>query len=124
MKSFKGDCSFSTWIYRIAYNTAVSYTRKTKYEYLAIEEEQLSNVSEDEVNESLGLIRNNEQIERLEKALGKIPADERALILLFYMQEKSMDEISVISGLTLSNVKTRMHRVRKKLFVLLKEMED
>lgn len=124
LKSFKGDCSFSTWIYRIAYNTAVSYTRKTKYEYLAIEEEQLSNVSEDEVNESLGLLRNNEQIERLEKALGKIPADERALILLFYMQEKSMDEISVISGLTLSNVKTRMHRVRKKLFVLLKEMED
>ena len=67
-----------------------------------------------------GLIRNNEQIERLEKALGKIPADERALILLFYMQEKSMDEISVISGLTLSNVKTRMHRVRKKIICVIK----
>lgn len=124
LQAFKGDCSFSTWIYRIAYNTAISHTRKTRYEFLAIEDDQLSNVSEDEVAATLGLVQNNEQVERLEKALDAIPADERALVLLFYMEEKSVDEVATITGLTSSNVKTKLHRTRKKLFVLLKEMED
>lgn len=43
LSSFKGDCSFSTWIYRIAYNTAISEVRKKKYEFLAIEETQIEN---------------------------------------------------------------------------------
>ena len=124
LQAFKGDCSFSTWIYRIAYNTAVSHTRKIRYEFLAIEDNQLSNVSEEEVSEMLGQVQNDEQIERLERALDAIPADERAIVLLFYMQEKSVDEVSVITGLTPSNVKTKLHRTRKKLFLLLKEMED
>ena len=38
LSSFKGECSFSTWIYRIAYNTAISETRKKRHEFLAIEE--------------------------------------------------------------------------------------
>ena len=37
LASFKGDCSFSTWIYRIAYNTAISSVRKKRYEFLPIE---------------------------------------------------------------------------------------
>ena len=41
LASFKGDCSFSTWIYRIAYNTAISSVRKKRYEFLAIEETTL-----------------------------------------------------------------------------------
>ena len=47
LASFKGDCSFSTWIYRIAYNTAISSVRKKRYEFLAIEETTLENVSEE-----------------------------------------------------------------------------
>ena len=49
LASFKGDCSFSTWIYRIAYNTAISSVRKKRYEFLAIEETTLENVSEEEI---------------------------------------------------------------------------
>ena len=51
LASFKGDCSFSTWIYRIAYNTAISSVRKKRYEFLAIEETTLENVSEEEVTD-------------------------------------------------------------------------
>lgn len=123
ISSFKGDSSFSTWIYRIAYNTAISATRKRKMEYLAFEEAQIDNVSEEEVENLMGKMDTSEQVERLEKAIEQLSPDDRAIILLFYIQEKTVEDLVTITGLTTSNVKTKLFRVRKKLFVLLKEME-
>lgn len=120
---FKGDSTFSTWIYRIAYNTAISATRKKKCEFLAIEETVLSNVSEEKVTEAMGRTSSSEQVDRLEKALLQLPPDERTIILLYYIEQKNVEEISTIAGLTTSNVKTKLHRIRKKLFVLLNEKE-
>ena len=124
LSSFKGDCGFSTWVYRIAYNTAISSVRKKKYEFLAIEETTLTNISEEEVCEMLGRTDTSGQIQRLDTALELLPPDERALILLFYMKEKTVEELAAITGLTASNVKVKLHRIRKKLFVLLKGMEN
>ncbi|WP_297903652.1 RNA polymerase sigma factor [uncultured Parabacteroides sp.] len=123
LSSFKGDCSFSTWIYRIAYNTAISSVRKKRHEFLTIEEATLENVSEEEVANLLGQTEVAEQTQRLETALGQLPPDERALILLFYWQEKSIEELASITGLTASNIKVKLHRIRKKLFALLKRMD-
>jgi len=124
LSSFKGDSSFSTWIYRIAYNTAISETRKRKQEFLAIEEAQISNVSEEEVADALGHLDNSEQVAQLEAALRLLPEDDRFIILLYYMQEKTVEEVAGITGLTVSNVKTKLHRIRKKLFVLLNKTEE
>ena len=124
LPSFKADCSFSTWTYRIAYNTAISELRKKKQEFVAIEESQISNVSEEEVSELLGNTTVTDQLDKLETALTLLPPDERALILLFYMKEKTVDELTVITGLSTSNIKVKLHRIRKKLFVLIKGMED
>lgn len=124
LSSFKGDCGFSTWIYRIAYNTAISELRRKRQEFVAIEESQISNVSEEEVSEMLGRTSTTEQLDKLEAALEQLPPDERALILLFYMKEKTVDELTVITGLGASNIKVKLHRIRKKLFVLIKGMEE
>lgn len=121
LASFKGDCSFSTWIYRIAYNTAISSVRKKRYEFLAIEETTLENVSEEEVTNLFGQTESTEQVQRLEVALEQLLPDERALILLFYWKEKTIEELVSITGLTASNIKVKLHRIRKKLFVLLNE---
>ncbi|MCI7782133.1 MAG: sigma-70 region 4 domain-containing protein, partial [Parabacteroides sp.] len=59
-----------------------------------------------------------------ETALGLLPADDRALILLFYWQLKTIEELAEITGQKPTNVKVRLHRIRKKLYVILKEMED
>ena len=107
LASFKGDCSFSTWIYRIAYNTAISSVRKKRYEFLAIEETTLENVSEEEIT----------------NLFGQTESTERALILLFYWKEKTIEELVSITGLTASNIKVKLHRIRKKLFVLLNGMD-
>jgi len=124
LNSFKRESKFSTWLYRIAYNTAISETRKRKQEVLSFDESRITNVSEEDVNNVIGNIDNTEQIEMLETALMILPTEERALILLFYMQEKSVEEIAEISGLSISNVKTRLFRIRKKLYVLLTKKED
>lgn len=124
LAAFKGDCSFSTWIYKIAYNIAISATRKKKQEFLFIEEDMLANVSEQAVADALGRTSNEEQLAMLDKAMEKLLPDERGLILLFYQKEKTIEEIASISGLSESNVKTKLHRIRRKLFVLLKKMEE
>jgi RNA polymerase sigma-70 factor (ECF subfamily) len=123
LNSFNGDSSFSTWIYRIAYNTAISYTRKKKQECLAIEEAVIANVTEEEVADALGQTDAGRQMEILDNALGQLPIDERTMILLFYMEGRSIDEIASITAFSVSNVKTKLHRIRKKLFVLMKETE-
>lgn len=73
LSSFKGDCSFSTWIYRIAYNTAISELRRKRQEFVAIEESLISNVSEEEVSEMLGRSSTTEQLDKLEAALEQLP---------------------------------------------------
>ena len=125
LDSFHGNSSFSTWLYRIAYNTAISALRKQKQEWLSIEEGTFDNLAEEEAEDALEQSSREEQIERLEQALEQLPPDERALILLFYQQKKCVDEIAVITGLTASNVKTKLHRIRKKLLVrMLKIKKD
>lgn len=124
LSSFRGDCSLSTWIYKIAYNSVISYTRKKRQEFVAIEEIQINNVSEEEITKIVGYDNHSVQLEKLETALTQLPPDERAIILLFYWKEKSIEEIVNITGLSSSNVKTKLYRIRKKLFVLIKRMEE
>ena len=77
-KGVRNKDYLSTWIYRIAYNTAISSVRKKRYEFLAIEETTLENVSEEEVTNLFGQTESTEQVQRLEVALEQLLPDERA----------------------------------------------
>ena len=59
----------------------------------------------------------------LNSAIEKLNSDERALITLFYYEEKTLNEIALILGLTESNAKVNLHRVSKKIYVLIKQEE-
>jgi RNA polymerase sigma-70 factor (ECF subfamily) len=121
LSTFQGNSSLSTWIYRIAYNTVVSATRKQRAEWVSIEDMPTVDRAEEDAEDEVERLNGDEQLERLHQALTRLAPDDRALILLFYMQEKTMDEISAITRLSLPNVKTKMHRIRKKLLVLMTE---
>ena len=121
ISSFKQDSSFSTWIYRIAYNTAITFVRKKKYQFMSIDEMQLSDISEEGIDEALYHVSKEEQLQCLERALTKLSAEDCGIITLFYLKEKSIEEVSAITQLTVANVKTKLFRIRKKLYILLKE---
>lgn len=119
LSNYKGECRFSTWIYRIAYNTAISATRKRKQEFLYIEENTINNVSDEVANSVLASAEDEEQMDRLSKAVDQLNGEEKALITLFYYEEKSVEEIAEVTKLSVNNVKVRLHRTRKKIYVLM-----
>ncbi|MDR0686002.1 MAG: RNA polymerase sigma factor [Dysgonamonadaceae bacterium] len=123
LSSFRGDCSFSTWVYRIAYNVAISATRRKKTEYLTVDETQLADLPDDRDETTLEHADTEERLVHLNRALEQLSPEERAMIILFYKDDKSLKEITVITGLTEANVKIKLFRIRKKLLGMIKIME-
>ena len=122
LSSFKAESNFSTWIYRIAYNTAISATGKKKYDIFAMDEMLLANISDEQVDFILN-DDNEQRIGELNRAIDKLEVDEKALITLFYLEEKPVNEIALILGITESNTKVKLRRIRKKLYLLIKQEE-
>ena len=122
LSSFKAESSFSTWIYRIATNVAISAVRKKKNDIIRLDESVFFNLSESQVDEALE-DESEEQLQRLQRAMEKLEADERALITLYYMEEKPLSEVAFILGMTEGNAKVKLHRIRKKLYIFIKDQE-
>ena len=122
LSSFKAESSFSTWIYRIATNLAISAVRKKRNDVLRLEDSVFANLSDTQVDEALE-DESEEQMERLQQAMNQLEADERALITLYYLEEKPLVEVAFILGITEGNAKVKLHRIRKKLYVLIKNQE-
>lgn len=78
----------------------------------------LANISDEQIDDTLN-DESEEQIAKLNKAMKKLDADEWAVITLFYMEDKPVSEIALILGMTESNTKVKLHRIRKKLYVLI-----
>ena len=116
LSTFERKSKFSTWLYRIAYNAAISKIWKKKVEMVAIEETVITNYSTDEIGRNLNELEENDRQLILEKALQHLPEQDNLLITLFYKNETSVEDISDITGLSVSNVKVRLHRIRKKLY--------
>ena len=122
LSSFKAESSFSTWIYRIATNLAISAVRKKRNDVLRLDDSVFANLSDTQVDEALE-DDSEEQMECLQQAMNQLEADERALITLYYLEEKPLAEVAFILGMTEGNAKVKLHRIRKKLYVLIKNQE-
>lgn len=121
LDGFKGDCSFSTWLYRIAYNTAISASRKKKLVGPAIDEKLIETVADEDVDSLFGGNEKENLLQELELAITKLLPDEQVLLTLYYNENKTMAEMALILGVTADNVKIRLYRTRKKLFVLISQ---
>jgi len=102
--SFRGDSKYSTWIYRIALNTCVSFFRRGRKNIAYVD------IKVDIPEE----VENNEQIQELYKLINRLGKIERALVLL-YLDDKSYKEIAEITGLSVTNVATKLSRIKDKL---------
>ncbi|WP_280744694.1 MULTISPECIES: sigma-70 family RNA polymerase sigma factor [unclassified Parabacteroides] len=104
---FRSESSFSTWIYRIALNTCISGLRKVMKKPESIPVSALQEVLVEPENIS-------EQLKEMYRLIHQLKTMERAIVLL-YLEEKSYQEIADITGLTVSNVATKLKRSKQKL---------
>jgi len=122
LAGFRKESSFPTWLYRIAYNESISKVRKNRIKTLDLEEEIMEIIPDEEVEEEIAGLDEQEQKQVIIKILDKLPEIDRVLVTLFYLNNQPITEISEVTGLGESNVKVRLHRVRKKIYLELQEL--
>lgn len=111
-KNFRNESKFSTWLYRVALNTAISYFRKEKnkpqFELTSQFPEQ-----EDEKD-------NQEQASAMYRSIALLSKIDKALIML-YLEDYNYDEIGNMLGITANNVAVKINRIKTKLKELTKK---
>jgi RNA polymerase sigma factor (sigma-70 family) len=121
--SFKRESSFSTWLYRIVYNTAISYVRLKKRDLLSLEDFPADAI------DFIGTGASEEEAEieyrksLLNFAFQKISEEDRSLITLHYYEEMSTEEISDVTGISKTNIKVKLFRARQKMFQVIENAE-
>lgn len=107
---FRGDSKFSTWMYRVGLNTAITLYRKSKRSLKTYELEPLQfKLKSEEYDDT-----EEEQLKSLYKAVHELNDIEKALVLL-YLEDKDYREISETLGITEVNARVKMNRVKTKL---------
>lgn len=121
LSKFKGDSKFSTWIYKIAYNTCLDRLKKNKKEDLNISIDEFSAHLIKTMDNALSVLEDKERKQTIQNCLNLLPGDENFLLTLFYFEEQSLEEIGKIMSINANNVKVKLFRSRQKLAVILKK---
>lgn len=125
--TFKGDSEFSTWLYRIAKNTALDFVRKSKQNTVSIDSSGEESEGFDIPDESIGSspekkALQKEKTELLHKAIRNLSDEHREIIILRDLNDYSYEDIAQRLGIEPGTVKSRLHRARESLRkILLKE---
>jgi RNA polymerase sigma factor (sigma-70 family) len=116
LPGFRNDSSITTWMYRIALNTAISNYRKEKKHLREPLSEATFHLPDPDA------WPDNEPVQILYKAIEQLTDVEKAIILL-YLEEKTYDEIAFVVGITRTNVGVKITRIKTKLEKILNTLE-
>lgn len=115
-RTYRSESKFSTWLYRVALNTAISSVRKERRQVETVQLDQVEHfVARDSEREG--------KTRMLFKAVSQLNKVDRAIILL-WLEEKEYNEISEVMGISQSAVSVRLVRIREKLKLIMKNLED
>jgi RNA polymerase sigma-70 factor (ECF subfamily) len=123
IQKFRGDSTFSTWIYRITVNTAWTLRKKAKKHYSLNIEETQEPVVIDEKKDPEFLAINSDLSSVLRKALDQIPVDQRIIVELKNIEGRSHKEIAEYLDISVTAAKVRLHRAHQKLRNILEEID-
>lgn len=121
LSSFNGKSSFYTWLCRIAYHETLNHLKRKKIHWMNIDEVSFSKdvLLDDELSTG-----DAERIVLMEEAINNITPDERMLIHLYYYEDVPLREIAFIMDVEPKTLATRLHRIRKKLWLMIKQREN
>ncbi len=120
LKNFKRESKFSTWIYKITYNTCLDRLKKSKKLNTTVYIEDFNGHQITEIENVLGNIDEKEKNQKIQECLSLLPSKEAFLLTLYYFDDQSTEEIAKIIDCNANNVKIRLFRSRKKLASILK----
>jgi RNA polymerase sigma-70 factor (ECF subfamily) len=115
LESFRGDSAISTWVYRVAVNTSLSYTGKAYRRMKLMVNDGTQNLNSvlDEENLKEKLEQEN-RFDQLQTELNQLSVIDKALVSLM-LEGLTMKEIAEVIGITEPNVKVKIHRVKAQL---------
>ena len=122
LKEFKFESKFSTWLYRITYNGAISKLRKKQIEVANIDDSVLPVEEVVTTFNGINVLTKEEQKFYVSKAINNVKEDDAFVITMYYLEEYSIEEICEMTNLSASNVKVKLHRARKRFYDELKVM--
>jgi len=106
--NFRGDAKFSTWLYRVALNTAITFFRKDKKK----PDIYSTDTMPEKVEENTDPVE--EQVKAMYAAIGELSKIDKALVML-YLEDYSYQEIGEMMGITANNVAVKMNRIKVRL---------
>lgn len=121
LPGFRLDSAFSTWFYRILYNTCISKIRKDRYITGFEPEDAVWNDLGDD-NDAIGRLNLEDMRMLLKEAYEVLNPDEIFLTEQFYREECSIEELAGMTGLSQSNVKVKLFRARQKMHAQIKSV--
>ena len=124
LDKFKGESKFSTWIYRVAYNTCLDRLKKNKRQQYTVEINEYTEHQVKTLDNALDKIETKEREQTIQDCLALLPSEDSFLLTLYYFEELSLEEIGKIVDLKPNNVKVKLFRSRKKLATLLRKKLD
>lgn len=121
LAKFKGEAKFSSWIYRIAYNTSLDKLKSIKRH-----SDSLSSINIDEyefadMDSTMDILENNEFNSQIKSSIKKLDKEEAFILTLYYYEDMSMQEIADITGHKANSIKVKIHRSRQKLMIILRK---
>lgn len=124
LDKFKGDSKFSTWIYRVAYNTCLDRLKKNKRYEGTVTIDEYTEHQVKTLDNALDMLEAQERKVAIKKCIDTLPSDDSFLLTLYYYEELSLEEIAKVIGIKPNNVKIKLFRSRKKLATVLKAQLD
>ncbi len=112
LPQFNKESKFTTWFYRIVFNTALMFKRKNRIQTDDIEASQSAQAASADTSDE---IKSAEQKRYIQKALNHLSPDDVTMITLFYLKEQSLEEIAQIVGISADTAKVKLCRARKRL---------
>ena len=110
LKNFNREAKFSTWLYRIVFNTGISYKRKNRHQFQGFENTVLA--YEQGADDDL---HRDEKQHFILMAMEKLNEADRLAIQLYYIKEFSLEETAEMMGQNENTIKVRVHRARQRL---------
>lgn len=113
--TFRGEASFSTWIYHIAYNACIDFLKKEQKKKKQITHDAVLSDTENIEDEIEDIEIKEMRLERLEEVFQLLEADEKTLLLMKYQDELKIIDIAGVLNISEGAVKMRLKRARTKL---------